>query len=66
MKCHKLFLIGAFIMGMVIPTQAAVYGTLKQDMYFDVDLVATTLKANDISIPRQNIILAIWAFAILS
>ncbi|MBQ1274669.1 MAG: C40 family peptidase [Cellulosilyticum sp.] len=37
MKCHKLFLIGAFIMGMVIPTQAAVYGTLKQDMYFDVD-----------------------------
>ena len=36
MKCHKLFLIGAMVATLVVPTQAAVYGTLKQDMYFDV------------------------------
>lgn len=37
MKCHKLFLIGALILGLGVPTQAAVYGTLKQDMSFNVD-----------------------------
>lgn len=37
MRCHKLFLIGMMIATLAIPVQAAVYGTLKQDMYFDVD-----------------------------
>lgn len=37
MRFHKLFLIGSLIMGLAVPTQAAVYGTLKQDMYFDVE-----------------------------
>lgn len=37
MKYHKLFLIGILIMSLGVPTQAAVYGTLKQDMFFNVD-----------------------------
>ena len=37
MKYSKLILIGALVASSVIPTQAAVYGTLKQDMYFNVD-----------------------------
>lgn len=37
MKCHKLLLVGAVVASLVMPTQAAVYGTLKQDMYFDVN-----------------------------
>lgn len=37
MKYSKLILIGALAISSVIPTQAAVYGTLKQDMYFNVD-----------------------------
>lgn len=37
MKCSKLILIGTLIASSVVPTQAAVYGTLKQDMYFNVD-----------------------------
>lgn len=37
MRCHKLLLVGAIVAGLVMPTQAAVYGTLKQDMYFDID-----------------------------
>jgi len=37
MKYSKLILIGALVASSVVPTQAAVYGTLKQDMYFSVD-----------------------------
>lgn len=36
MKYEKLILMGAIAAFSVIPTQAAVYGTLKQDMYFNV------------------------------
>ena len=45
MKIHKLFLVGAMVGAMVVPTQAAVYGTLKQDMYFNIegyDIVKTS------------------------
>lgn len=37
MRIHKLLLISALVAGMSMPTQAAVYGTLKQDMYFDIE-----------------------------
>lgn len=37
MKYNKLILIGALIVASIVPTQAAVYGTLKQDMYFNVN-----------------------------
>ena len=36
MKYHKLILLGAVVLGSFVETQAAVYGTLKQDMYFNV------------------------------
>lgn len=36
MKYHKLILLGTIVLASVIETQAAVYGTLKQDMYFNV------------------------------
>lgn len=36
MKYHKLILLGTVVLASVINTQAAVYGTLKQDMYFNV------------------------------
>ena len=37
MKYRKLLLIGAIITTFVMPTQAAVYGTLTQDMFFDIE-----------------------------
>ncbi|MBU3804540.1 MAG: C40 family peptidase [Candidatus Cellulosilyticum pullistercoris] len=37
MKYHKLILLGTVLLASVIDTQAAVYGTLKQDMYFNVN-----------------------------
>lgn len=37
MQIRKLFLIGTLVVSMVMPTQAAVYGTLKQDLYFDIE-----------------------------
>ena len=37
MRIHKLFLIGALAVTLAMPAQAAVYGTLKQDMYFDIE-----------------------------
>ena len=37
MKYRKLLLIGAIAATLVIPTQAAVYGTLTQDMFFDIE-----------------------------
>lgn len=37
MKYSKLILIGTLAISSVVPTQAAVYGTLKQDMYFNVE-----------------------------
>lgn len=37
MKYHKLILMGVIVLTSVVETQAAVYGTLKQDMYFSVD-----------------------------
>ena len=37
MKYHKLILLGAVVLGSIVDTQAAVYGTLKQDMYFNVN-----------------------------
>ena len=36
MKYHKLILLGTIVLASVVDTQAAVYGTLKQDMYFNV------------------------------
>ena len=36
MKIHKLILMSTVIVSSVIPTQAAVYGTLKQDMIFNL------------------------------
>lgn len=46
MKYHKLILISALVMATVIPTQAAVYGTLKQDMYFNVNKEEQVIKAS--------------------
>ncbi len=37
MRIHKLFLLGTLVVAMAMPTQAAVYGTLKQDLYFNVE-----------------------------
>lgn len=39
MKCHKLFFIGTLTIAMVlgVPVQAAVYGTLKDDIDFEVE-----------------------------
>lgn len=36
MKYRKLILMSALMIASVVPTQAAVYGTLKQEMYFNV------------------------------
>lgn len=37
MKYHKLILMGVIVLASMVDTQAAVYGTLKQDMYFSVN-----------------------------
>lgn len=37
MKCRKLLVLGAVLATLVIPTEAAVYGTLTQDMLFEVE-----------------------------
>lgn len=56
MKYHKLILLGTVILASVINTQAAVYGTLKQDMYFNVSNGQKIVKESgtDISIIDED------------
>ena len=56
MKYHKLILLGTIVLASVIETQAAVYGTLKQDMYFNVSNSEEIIKQSgtDVSIINED------------